>query len=95
MRNFLARLLRADFTLVEAYRCGVDAPLSCGLTVFGGCDDSAVPRALLPAWKDETTGACEIVLLPGAHFFFRSHPGEFFAAFSSRLEAAMHCAPPH
>jgi medium-chain acyl-[acyl-carrier-protein] hydrolase len=95
MRSFLARLLRADFTLVEAYRCGVDAPLSCGITVFGGREDTAVASALLPAWRDETTGACEIVLLHGGHFFFRSHPGEFFAAFSSRLEAAIRCAPAH
>src|SRR5205823_804564 len=95
MRSFLIRLLRADFTLVEAYRCGAGAPLECAVTVFGGRDDTAVPSALLPRWAEETTGACEIVLVPGGHFFFKSHPREFFPAFSARLATAMHSAQPH
>lgn len=95
MRSFLVRLLRADFTLVEAYRCSAAAPLSCGITVFGGREDAAVPPSLLPRWADETTGSCEMVLLTGGHFFFRSHPGEFFAELRGRLAAAMLGAPPH
>ena len=95
MRNFLTRLLRADFTLVEAYRYRAGAPLSCAITVFGGRDDTAVPSALLTGWPGETTGACETVLLPGGHFFFKSHPGEFFAALNARLAVAMHAVQPH
>jgi surfactin synthase thioesterase subunit len=95
MKSFLTRLLRADFTLVEAYRCGAGAPLACAVTVFGGRDDTAVPSALLHRWAEETTGACEIVPVPGGHFFFKSDPREFFPAFSARLATAMHSAQPH
>jgi medium-chain acyl-[acyl-carrier-protein] hydrolase len=95
MRRFLTRLLRADFTLVEAYRYAAAAPLSCGLTAFGGREDTAVPPGLLAGWADETRAACELVLLPGAHFFFRTHPADFFSAFSTRLASAMRDTQPH
>jgi medium-chain acyl-[acyl-carrier-protein] hydrolase len=89
MKRYLTRLLRADFTLVEAYHYRAEEILSCAMTVFGGRDDTAVPSTLMPGWADETTGPCEIVLLPGGHFFFRSHPGPFLAEFSARLAAAL------
>jgi medium-chain acyl-[acyl-carrier-protein] hydrolase len=95
MKSFLTRLLRADFTLVEAYRCAAVGPLSCAMTVFGGREDTAVPSGLLQRWAEESTGACEIVLVPGGHFFFKSNPREFFAAFSARLATPMHSAQPH
>jgi medium-chain acyl-[acyl-carrier-protein] hydrolase len=93
MRSYLTRLLRADFTLVEAYSRTAREPLSCGVTAFGGTEDTAVPPSLLAGWADETTGPCEIVLLPGGHFLFRSHPAAFFAEFSPRLASAMLAAP--
>nr|WP_240980243.1 alpha/beta fold hydrolase [Ramlibacter agri] len=89
MRSYLTRLLRADFTLVEAYRHAAREPLSCGITVFGGREDTAVPPALLAGWAEETTAPCETVLLPGGHFFFRSHAAAFFAEFRPRLAGAM------
>jgi medium-chain acyl-[acyl-carrier-protein] hydrolase len=95
MKTFLTRLLRADFTLVEAYRRGAVGPLSCAMTVFGGREDTAVRPALLHSWAEETTGACEIVLVPGGHFFFKTHPAGFFPAFSARLATAMHSAQSH
>lgn len=85
MRSYLTRLLRADFTLVEAYRHVPRAPLACSITVFGGREDTAVPSALLAGWAQETSGECEIVLLPGGHFFFRSDPAAFFGELSARL----------
>jgi medium-chain acyl-[acyl-carrier-protein] hydrolase len=89
MRRYLTHLLRADFTLVETYRHRGHAALACAVTAFGGRDDDAVPPALLPGWAEETTGPCEIVLLPGGHFFFKSHAREFLAEFSVRLAGAM------
>lgn len=94
MRSYLTRLLRADFTLVEAYRRAAREPLSCGITVFGATEDTAVPPSLLADWAEETTAPCEIVLLPGGHFFFRSHPAAFFAEFSPRVASAMPAGSP-
>ena len=89
MKRYLTRLLRADFILVEAYRSVRRDCISCPITAFGGREDTAVPAALLPGWAEETSGACETVLLPGGHFFLRTHPDAFFSTFSECLERAI------
>lgn len=65
----ISPLLRADFALNERYRYTEDAPLDCALTVFGSREDDMVSHQGLLAWRDETTGPCELVMLPGGHFF--------------------------
>jgi medium-chain acyl-[acyl-carrier-protein] hydrolase len=62
-------LLRADFEVVETYRYEPGAPLDCPVTVFGGLQDSDVPRPQLDAWREHTTAAFSVRMLPGDHFF--------------------------
>ncbi|MFI4995274.1 MAG: thioesterase II family protein [Hyphomicrobiales bacterium] len=86
MRTYLTRLLRADFTLVEAYRHPDVSPLSCTITVYGGVDDPMVRREQLEAWTQETAGDCAIRMVPGAHLFPQSHQAELLALISRDLE---------
>lgn len=69
--------LRADLEIVSGYRPVVSEPLSCPITVLGGRDDDE-PLDGLGAWRAYTSGAFDLRLFPGDHFYFRESPDEFF-----------------
>lgn len=62
-------LLRADFEMVETYTYVPEAPLDCPITVLGGLQDTDVPRERLEGWREQTTAAFALRILPGDHFF--------------------------
>jgi medium-chain acyl-[acyl-carrier-protein] hydrolase len=64
--------LRSDFKLVEGYVYRDQTPLSCPLSVFGGLQDNEVTHDDLAAWSRHTTGAFQVNMLPGDHFFLDS-----------------------
>lgn len=70
--RLLSPMLRADFQLIETYRYEPGVPLTCPITVFGGLDDAVVSRESLYAWRQETSGAFKLNMLPGDHFFLRT-----------------------
>ncbi|MEV4275061.1 thioesterase II family protein [Actinoplanes xinjiangensis] len=69
--------LRADLAIVSGYRPVPAEPLDCPITVLGGRDDDE-PHDGLRAWRSYTTGAFDLRLFPGDHFYFREHPDAFF-----------------
>jgi medium-chain acyl-[acyl-carrier-protein] hydrolase len=64
--------LRADFAVVETYSYVEGAPLGVPITAFGGAQDPMVPREQLDAWREQTTGAFRVCMVPGGHFFLQS-----------------------
>jgi medium-chain acyl-[acyl-carrier-protein] hydrolase len=64
--------LRADFSLWETYAYLPGPPLACPITALGGLGDDAVGRRDLDAWREQTTGAFRLRMLPGDHFFLHS-----------------------
>src|SRR5947208_10592900 len=67
----LLSVLRADFSLVETSTYTAAAPLACPITAMGGEEDeSAKPEDLL-AWREQTTSAFHLEMLPGDHFYLR------------------------
>jgi surfactin synthase thioesterase subunit len=69
--------LRADLEIVSGYRPVPAEPLACPITVLGGRDDDE-PTDGLRAWRSYTTGAFDLHLFPGDHFYFRECPDVFF-----------------
>lgn len=65
-------LLRADFAITQTYRYAEEAPLSCPLTIFGGLEDDEATREHLSPWREHTTGAFSLHMLPGDHFFLHT-----------------------
>lgn len=78
--------VRADFALYENYRYRSEAPLACAISAYGGRDDAGVEDERLAAWCDLTTGACQIRLFDGRHFYMERSRSLFFSALSSELE---------
>lgn len=62
-------LLRADFAITQTYKYVEEAPLSCPLTIFGGLEDDEATQENLKPWRQHTTGAFSLHMLPGGHFF--------------------------
>jgi medium-chain acyl-[acyl-carrier-protein] hydrolase len=58
--------------LCETYRYRAAQPFTCPIAAFGGVQDTEVTRADLDPWRDQTTGAFVLRLLPGDHFFIHT-----------------------
>jgi medium-chain acyl-[acyl-carrier-protein] hydrolase len=64
--------LRADFRLVQTYDYRPEPMLTCPITAFGGAEDSDVGERQLREWRQHTSGAFAIRMLPGGHFFLQT-----------------------
>lgn len=64
--------LRADLSLLEAYRRCPPQPLSCPITAFGGLRDTTVPAAHIEAWRAQTLASFERISLDEGHLFLGS-----------------------
>jgi medium-chain acyl-[acyl-carrier-protein] hydrolase len=74
-QDFLDAILpsiRADFAILERYRVPERLPLDCPISAFGGRQDSATPQSTLEAWRKHTTGAFNLEILEGGHFYIQS-----------------------
>ncbi|KWE06680.1 thioesterase II family protein [Burkholderia stagnalis] len=63
------RVLRADMTLLDAYR-PTGVPPGCPITVLGGADDPIVRAAELERWRAHERVAA-VRVFPGGHFYLR------------------------
>jgi medium-chain acyl-[acyl-carrier-protein] hydrolase len=70
--HLMLPLLRADFTLVQTYRYAEGPPLVCPLTAVGGLEDEEVTPEHLAPWRELTSGASSLHMLPGDHFFLHT-----------------------
>lgn len=65
-------LLRADFAVSQTYKYTEGPALTCPLTIFGGLEDDSATRENLSSWREHTTAAFSLRMLPGNHFFLHS-----------------------
>ncbi|MFJ5832777.1 thioesterase II family protein [Streptomyces sp. NPDC093089] len=80
-------VIRADYRAVETYRYAAGAPLGCPVTVLTGGDDPKVSAADAAAWRAHTSGAFEVVTLPGGHFYLVDHHEKVTDLIADRLAA--------
>jgi surfactin synthase thioesterase subunit len=87
--------LRADFELCDTYEYSDEPPFTCPLTIFGGTEDVRIRAADLEGWPIHTSAACNLLMLPGAHFFLHTAQQELLAAISQSVEEQINAnAPP-
>jgi medium-chain acyl-[acyl-carrier-protein] hydrolase len=79
-------VLRADLTALETHLPARRAPLPCPITVFGGADDRLTPREDLEAWRSETSGAFQVRMYAGGHFFLNSERSRLLADIAATLK---------
>ncbi|MEU9080377.1 thioesterase II family protein [Kitasatospora sp. NPDC004745] len=69
LRELILPALRADYTAIETYRCAPDATVSQPITALvGETDENATVDQAAP-WRGHTTGAFDLRVLPGGHFY--------------------------
>jgi medium-chain acyl-[acyl-carrier-protein] hydrolase len=72
LRDLMLPLLRADFAVCETYEFGVENPLPCPLSAYGGLADEESVRDRLEPWREHTSGVFALRMFPGDHFFLQS-----------------------
>jgi len=87
MDEFVLPLLRADFRLAE-YEAPAGATVGCPIHVLAATDDREVSLEEAAAWKRCTTGAYQLVEVPGGgHFFVVTRTQEVLAAVRGALDS--------
>jgi medium-chain acyl-[acyl-carrier-protein] hydrolase len=86
LMSVLLPMLRADFSLTETYVYTEEPPLDVPIAVFGGLGDPVVERFELTGWREHTSRAMTLRMLPGDHFFVQSARGPLLAAMAEDLE---------
>ncbi|MET9560226.1 MULTISPECIES: thioesterase II family protein [Streptomyces] len=86
VRMFLPPL-RADYRAVETYAYAPGPPLGCPVTVFTGDRDPQVTMDEALAWREHTTGAFDLEVFEGGHFYLSSDPATTLDRLESVLRA--------
>jgi medium-chain acyl-[acyl-carrier-protein] hydrolase len=72
LRRLVISIMQVDLRLLESYACQPEAPFACPIVALGGTDDPGVRRPDLEAWSVHSSGACEVTMLGGGHFFIQT-----------------------
>lgn len=68
--------IRNDYHAIESYVHTPGEPLRCPIVGLTGADDPVVTPAQLERWRTHTTGAFELHIFPGTHFYLDARPAE-------------------
>ncbi len=65
--------VRNDYKAIETYRHAPGPPLTCPITVLLGDSDPLVSPAEARRWAEHTSGAFQLRVFAGGHFFLTDH----------------------
>jgi medium-chain acyl-[acyl-carrier-protein] hydrolase len=82
-------VLRADMALCESYVYCHEPPFAFPIQAFAGQRDESAPLSAVQAWRDQTTGAFDLEVFEGGHFFINSSLSRLQHDLISRLGALM------
>jgi medium-chain acyl-[acyl-carrier-protein] hydrolase len=83
-------IIRADFELVQTYKCEPAVKLECPIGTFGGEIDSHVSIHELEGWATHTSVSFSMELLSGDHFFILHQKQALLRSLSHDLDAVIH-----
>ncbi|MEV4616781.1 alpha/beta fold hydrolase [Kitasatospora sp. NPDC049258] len=80
--------IRGDYRAIERYRCEPDRVVSCPITALTGDADPRTTLTEADAWRVHTTGAFQLKVLPGGHFFIAERQAEVNQVIAAELASA-------
>lgn len=86
LMGMMLPIVRADLAACERYVYRPEPPLPCPVTVLGGAGDRTFDQSELGQWRELTSAAFESVVMPGDHFFLRSHGAELLSWLAGDLD---------
>ncbi len=84
--NLLLPAIRADFELSETYAYHAGRKVRCPLTAIGGYQDHIMPPEDIAAWREQTAGPFEQVMLEGDHTLVHQAKNALLQVLSQRLK---------
>ncbi|MEU2894179.1 thioesterase II family protein [Streptomyces albidoflavus] len=85
--------VRADYGAAEAYSTGPDAMVGSPVVALVGDRDHHVPMGEAAAWSEHTTGAFELEVFPGGHFFLTDNEPAIASLVTDTLRAPTSSGP--
>ncbi|MER6399581.1 thioesterase II family protein [Kitasatospora sp. NPDC059973] len=85
LRAVILPALRSDYTAIETYRCAPDAVVSQPVTALTGDADPRVSLDEAGGWARHTTGAFELEVFPGGHFYLAEQRDAVLGVVTARL----------
>ncbi len=83
--ELLLPAVRADYEAVETYAFTAREPLECPVVALVGDADPNVTVEQAAAWREQTTGAFDLRVLPGGHFALADRQEAVAALVAARL----------
>ncbi|MBS2964399.1 thioesterase [Actinocrinis puniceicyclus] len=80
--------LRADYAAAENYRCPPGVTVAAPITALTGDGDPKTTIAEADAWRRHTTGAFELQIYRGGHFFLADHAAQVNAMLGRHFAAS-------
>jgi surfactin synthase thioesterase subunit len=71
--EMLTTAVRADYQVLNRYNCAPRTRIRADICVLGARDDHRVDAAALQLWEEHTSGAFELSLYAGGHFYLNEH----------------------
>jgi surfactin synthase thioesterase subunit len=78
--------VRADYRAAETYRHTPGPRLSCPVFALTGDDDPQVTLDEARAWGTHTSGAFEVKVYPGGHFYLNAQAAQVMSALRAHME---------
>ncbi|MFJ6382644.1 thioesterase II family protein [Kitasatospora sp. NPDC092039] len=86
--------LRADYRAIETYCAEQDAVVSCPITSLTGDRDLKTSIAEAEDWRAHTTGAFDLQVFPGGHFFLTEEMPRVIGLLDGHLSEAVGTTSP-
>ncbi|MFE3829771.1 thioesterase II family protein [Streptomyces sp. NPDC059092] len=77
--------LRSDYEAIETYRCEPGVTLRAPISVLTGDSDPKTSPAEAEEWRGHTTGAFDLEVFPGGHFYLSSQAPSVIAVVRKHL----------
>ncbi|CAI9121916.1 thioesterase II family protein [Brytella acorum] len=79
IRALFLPMLRADYRLIETYRCVTPVAVATPITVVLPVDDAEITQDEALAWQDCTLSPLTLHDVEGGHFYLQQHPERLIA----------------
>ncbi|MFJ4923935.1 thioesterase II family protein [Streptomyces sp. NPDC088725] len=79
--------IRSDYRAIETYRCEPGTTVDVPITVLTGDSDPKTTLDEAEDWRGHTTGAFDLKVFPGGHFFLSSQAPAVLAVLREQLSA--------
>lgn len=90
LMGLILPIVRNDFELIETYAPQASPLLETPIFTLCGRQDEDATEAGLLAWRDLTSGAFDLKMFDGDHFYLNGIPEEMTDVISGKMRSALH-----